>query len=427
MSAASVFETASSSAEQQSGKFQPPLPQKVEDLGIARNILVDIMLKMIMLEGECSLSKIAARLKVHIAVANQIFNHLRKEQFVEVKGMVGNDYSLSLSGPGRKVAQDRYTISQYVGPAPVPLDAYVSAVRRQAAKHKINRERLKKVFHDLVLTDETLDQIGPAVISNSQIFLYGSTGNGKTSIAERLVRIFDDEVFLPYAVEVEGQIINVHDSVVHRALEQIEGVDPRWIRCSRPCIAVGGEMVPEMLELRFEANLGYYTAPLQMKANNGLFIIDDFGRQMINPRDLLNRWIVPLDRGVDFLSLRTGIKIPVPFETLVVFSTNLDPRQLADEAFLRRIQNKIKVDVISPEMFDAILKSVCEKEGIPWSPQHSAYVREKCLSEGRTTVLRACYPRDVVLILGNIAKYEGREPRLHPDDINRAVNLYFAK
>ena len=186
-------------------------------------------------------------------------------------------------------------------------------------------------------------------------------------------------------------------------------------------------MVPEMLELRFETNLGYYTAPLQMKANNGLFIIDDFGRQMINPRDLLNRWIVPLDRGVDFLSLRTGIKIPVPFETLVVFSTNLDPRQLADEAFLRRIQNKIKVDVISPEIFDAILKAVCEKDRIPWSPQHSAYVREKCLSEGRTTVLRACYPRDIVHILGNIAKYEGRDPRLHPDDINRAVNLYFAK
>ena len=182
-----------------------------------------------------------------------------------------------------------------------------------------------------------------------------------------------------------------------------------------------------MLELQFESTLGYYTAPLQMKANNGLFIIDDFGRQMINPRDLLNRWIVPLDRGVDFLTLRTGIKIPVPFETLVVFSTNLDPRQLADEAFLRRIQNKVKIDVISEQVFDGILEQVCRKEGVEWTRERSAFVRQSCLSDGRTTVLRACYPRDIVLIAKNIADYEQREARLDEADVTRAVNLYFAR
>lgn len=428
MSASTVFETAGrSGGARDQGRFLPPIPQSVEQTGISQNTLVNLALKMTMLEGEMRLSVLADRMRVHLGVAAQIFNHLRKEQYIEVKGMVGNDYRLTLTQAGRGVAQDRYRISQYVGPAPVTLDAYNDAVRRQTARLRINRQKLRDMFYDLVLPDDLLDQLGPAIMSNSQIFLYGSTGNGKTAIAERLVRIFKDEVFLPYAVEVEGQIINIYDSVVHRSLERIEGTDPRWIRCSRPCIAVGGEMVQEMLELQYETSLGYYTAPLQMKANNGLFIIDDFGRQMINPRDLLNRWIVPLDRGIDFLTLRTGVKIPVPFETMVVFSTNLDPRQLADEAFLRRIQNKVKIDTISPEIFDRILKAICDKEGVPWSPEESAHVRERCMGDGRKPVLRACYPGDIVFILKNIAEYDGRPPRLDKPDIERAVNLYFAR
>jgi hypothetical protein len=241
------------------------------------------------------------------------------------------------------------------------------------------------------------------------------------------VRIFKDYVYIPYAIEVEGQIINIFDSVVHQALDrQDEEADQRWLLCRRPCIAVGGELVPEMLELRFEETLGFYSAPLQMKANNGLLIIDDFGRQMINPRDLLNRWIVPLDRRVDFLSLRTGVKFPIPFEMLVVFSTNLDPRQLADEAFLRRIQNKIKVDVITPEMFDSILERVCSDYEIAFEPEVAAYLRQKCNPDGKG-VLRACYPRDMVRILLSIAEYEHRAPRLNNEDMDRALNLYFAK
>ncbi len=428
MSATSVFETASGRSSLPAGQqFFPVYPATVDELGISQNSLVNLMLKMVLLEGETTLSGLSQRLKLHPAVCTQLFEHLRKEQYVEVKGMLGNDYRLSLTATGRSVAQDRYGINQYVGPAPVTLDAYNGAVRDQTTRMKITREKLRKVFYDLVLTEETLDQLGPAIQSNSQIFLYGSTGNGKTSIAERLVRIFEDNIYLPYAVEIDGQIINIYDSVVHRALDPVEDADPRWIRCNRPTIAVGGEMVQEMLELQFDATLGYYTAPLQMKANNGLFIIDDFGRQMINPRDLLNRWIVPLDRGVDFLTLRTGIKIPVPFETLVVFSTNLDPRQLADEAFLRRIQNKVKIDVISDEIFDAILKAVCRKEEVEWTQEKSAYVRQCCLADGRTTVLRACYPRDIVLIAKNIAEYEEREAGLSTEDVNRAVNLYFAR
>ncbi len=408
-------------------RFFPPAPQTPLELGVPYNILVDLMLKVTMLEGVTSLGRLGQIMKVSAPICDTIFQHLRKEQFVEVKGMKGNDYEFSLSGTGRKVAQDRYSMSQYVGPVPVPLNEYTEAVRQQSVRYDISREYLQKVFYDLVLPDEMLDQLGPAIISNSQIFLYGSTGNGKTSIAERLVRIFDDFVYLPHAIEIQGQIVNFYDSVVHQPLDQEEGIDTRWVRCERPCIAVGGEMVQEMLELRYEETLGYYTAPLQMKANNGLFIVDDFGRQMINPRDLLNRWIVPLDRGIDFLSLRTGVKFPIPFETMVVFSTNLDPRQLADEAFLRRIQNKVKVETITTEIFDKILQRICEAANIEWTLEASDYIRSRCSADARKPVLRACYPRDVVNILQNIATYEKREPTLEPADVDRAIELYFAR
>jgi len=407
--------------------FCPRNPITLQDAGLNQNMLVDLMLKLTLLEGATTLGRLAFQMKVSMVILDQLFKYFRREQLCEVKGMVGNDYELTLSTAGRKLAQDRYAISQYIGPAPVKLDDYCSAVKEQAAHHPVTRSMLNEVFFDLVIPDWMLDQLGPAILSGTTIFLYGPTGNGKTSIAERLVRIYKDYVYIPYAVEVEGQIINIFDSVVHQAIEsQEDDVDPRWILCRRPCIAVGGELVPEMLEMRFDETLGFYSAPLQMKANNGLFIIDDFGRQMINPRDLLNRWIVPLDRRVDFLSLRTGVKFPIPFETLVVFSTNLDPRQLADEAFLRRIQNKIKVDAITPEIFDKILERVCSDYGMAFDPEIAAYLRNYCNPDGKG-VLRACYPRDMVRIIQSIAEYEHRAPELTRRDMDRALNLYFAK
>ncbi|HYM11561.1 MAG TPA: AAA family ATPase [Bryobacterales bacterium] len=407
--------------------FKPRNPVTLQDAGLNQNLLIDLMLKLTLLEGVTTLGRLASQMKVSMTIMSQLFSYFRREQLCEVKGMAGNDYELTLSAAGRKVAQDRYAINQYIGPAPVKLNDYCQAVKEQSAHHPVTRSMLNEVFFDLVLPDVMLDQLGPAILSNTTIFLYGPTGNGKTSIAERLVRIFKDYVYIPYAIEVEGQIINIFDSVVHQALEsQEDDTDPRWILCRRPCIAVGGELVPEMLELRFDETLGFYSAPLQMKANNGLFIIDDFGRQMINPRDLLNRWIVPLDRRVDFLSLRTGVKFPIPFETLVVFSTNLDPRQLADEAFLRRIQNKIKIDTITPEIFDNILRRVCEEYQVEFDPDVARYLREKCNPDGKG-VLRACYPRDMLRILQSIADYENRAPELSERDLDRALNLYFAK
>jgi predicted ATPase with chaperone activity len=242
-----------------------------------------------------------------------------------------------------------------------------------------------------------------------------------------MLRVYQDAIMIPHAIEVDNQIISVFDPVVHQALATEDSdLDPRWVTCRRPCIIVGGELVPSMLELRLDEASGIYTAPLQMKANNGLFIVDDFGRQLMSPRDLLNRWIVPLDRHVDYLTLRHGVKFQIPFELLVVFSTNLDPSDLADEAFLRRIPNKIFVESVSDQVFDQIFNRVVAARRIPCEADSAEYLRELCLAEGRSE-LRACYPMDICKILAAISQYENRPVRMTKGDLERATALYFAK
>ncbi len=300
-------------------------------------------------------------------------------------------------------------------------------MRAQSAELAIDRERMKEAYSDLVIPDDVLDQIGPALISQKSVFLYGPSGNGKTSIAERMLRVYDDAVLIPHAVEVDGQVISLYDPVVHQKLEaSMPNVDPRWVLCRRPCIAVGGELIPSMVELRLDDTSGIYAAPLQMKANNGIFIIDDFGRQLMAPRDLLNRWIVPLDRRVDYLTLRYGVKFQIPFELMVVFSTNLDPRDLADDAFLRRIQNKIFITPVREDVFDAIFVRVAQKRGMRFTPECPAYLRDLVLRDDRTE-LRACYPNDICEIIESISRYEGAAPVIDPPTLDRAANLYFGK
>jgi predicted ATPase with chaperone activity len=242
-----------------------------------------------------------------------------------------------------------------------------------------------------------------------------------------MLRVYHDAVLIPYAVEVDNQVISLYDPVVHTPLENDEqDLDPRWILCKRPCIVVGGELIPSMLELRLDEASGIYAAPLQMKANNGILIIDDFGRQLMSPRDLLNRWIVPLDRRVDYLTLRYGVKFQIPFETMVVFSTNLEPSDLADEAFLRRIHNKIYVEAVDAVAFDQIFSRVVQSRQIQAEPDSAEYLRRLCLREGRTE-LRACYPADICNILSSIGRYEGRGPIMTKGELERAAALYFAK
>lgn len=407
--------------------FYPTAPEKMEDLGVSESLLMDLIVRRLSLEGTSNLAGLSEKLKLSYPVVDHLFRTMRQHQLVEVKGMLGNDYWITLSGAGRTVASERLQISKYAGAAPVSLNDYAAAVKAQAAEVDISRKSLRKALSDLVVTDSILDKLGPAVISQTSIFLYGPTGNGKTSLAERLLRVYQDTILMPYAVEVDAQIITLFDPVVHKPIEvEDPDFDPRWILVKRPYIMVGGELVPAMLELRLDEASGIYSAPLQMKANNGIFLIDDFGRQLISPRDLLNRWIVPLDRRVDYLSLQYGVKFQIPFEVMVVFATNLDPNDLADEAFLRRIHNKIYIEPVLQQTFDEIFRRIAVARNIELEPDSCENLRKLCLTDGRTE-LRACYPMDIINILTSIGRYEKRPITVTRDEIQRATSMYFAK
>ncbi len=407
--------------------FCPAIPQTFKELGISESLVLDLMLRRMVIEGYTTLAGLSRSLMISVPIVDTVFKHMRAQQLVEIKGMAGNDYQFVLSGAGKQLAAERFQVSQYAGACPVALKDYHAATKSQAAKVQIDRQVLRQAFSDLVVTDRMLDQLGPAIISQTSIFVYGPTGNGKTSLAERMLRVYQDAVLIPYAVEVDNQIISVYDPVVHHPIDNAEDdVDPRWIVCKRPCILVGGELIPSMLELRLDDSSGIYAAPLQMKANNGILLIDDFGRQLMSPRDLLNRWIVPLDRRIDYLTLRYGVKFQIPFELMVVFSTNLEPADLADEAFLRRIHNKILVEAVDALAFDQIFQRVVQARGIQAESDSAEYLRKLCLREGRTE-LRACYPSDICNILHSIGRYEGRGVQMTKPELERATSLYFAK
>jgi hypothetical protein len=405
----------------------PIIPDRVEDLGIPRSVVDDLILRYLWLRGSGTLAALHETLRLSFPVLETLFHHFRQQQLLEIKGMIGNDYSFSLTGAGRSLASGRNEVCQYVGPAPVSIQQYQKVVQAQAARVLLSRGSLRRAFDDLVLPNGLLDQLGPALIGHQSLFLYGGTGNGKTSIAERILRIYQDLIVVPYAVEVDGHIIALFDPVVHkRAAASDDLLDPRWAVCERPCITVGGELSAAMLELRVDEATRVFVAPCQMKANNGILIIDDFGRQKLAPRDLLNRWIVPLDRKVDYLTLASGMKFQVPFELMVVFSTNLDPQDLADEAFLRRIRAKIMVEEVSSDIFDRIFLRVVETHQVLSEQGCAEYLRERCLALG-SGALRACYPQDVYNLIKAISEYEARPVRITKPNIDRAVTLYFAK
>ncbi len=409
------------------GRVRPTIPDRVGELGIPRAMVSDLVLRYLWLHGTGTLALLHDTLKLSFPVLETVFHEFRQQQLLEVKGMVGNDYSFTLTAGGRHLATARSEVCQYVGPAPVSIQQYQEVVRGQNAKLRLSRDSLRRAFHDLVMPDSLLDQLGPSLIGHQSLFLYGGTGSGKTSIAERILRIYQDTIIVPYAVEVDGHIIAVYDPIVHRQIEaEDEFLDPRWVICHRPCITMGGELSASMLELRLDESTHVFIAPCQMKANNGILVVDDFGRQVLSPQQLLNRWIVPLDRRVDYLTLASGMKFQVPFELMVVFSTNLDPEDLADEAFLRRIQTKVLVEDVNEELFDLIVKQVITVHSVPAETGCGEYMRERCIAAG-ATVLRACYPMDILKLVKAIAEYEGRAVRLTRANIDRAVGLYFAK
>ena len=331
----------------------PPAPLSLQETGLQRDQLLQLLVKTLYV-GEASGTQLADRLHLPYSVLENLVEHVRIERLVEVRGASGTgtaSYRYALTDLGRDRARQFSDVSQYVGAAPVPLAQYVAAMHSLAARRgHVDRERLTSGFSHLVVNPGVLDQLGPAVNSGKSIFLYGPPGNGKTVIAEGIGRTLGGDMYVPYAVDVDGHIITLFDPVNHDSLEGDDdgrsliasaSPDRRWIRIRRPVVTVGGELTLDMLDLTFNPISKFYEAPLQMKANGGVFVVDDFGRQRIRPRDLLNRWIVPLESRVDYLTLHTGKKFEIPFLVLIVFATNLKPETLADEAFLRRIPYKI--------------------------------------------------------------------------------------
>ena len=410
-------------------RWLPKAPVVQEEIDISEHLLQDIALRHIYLRGTCTIHLLASVMKLSLEMTEGLFRKLIDQQHIEVRRMAGDDYVFGLSPAGRRMAMERAATVRYAGPVPVSLSAYTAAVRAQTAPVRITRAMLRRAFSDVVVGDGLLDALGPALISQRSIFLYGPSGTGKTTVAERLTRVYEDGILVPGAVEVDGQIITIGDAAVHEHLP-LDGVlpagtelDSRWMYCHRPYLAVGGELVTGMLDLQRDEPTGTYMAPLQMKANNGILLIDDFGRQMMSPRDLLNRWIVPLDRRIDFLSLGSGRKFDVPFEVMVLFSTNLEPSELADEAFLRRIPNKILIRGVDAETFDAIFHLVAAAVGLDCEEGVSAYCREVCLRHGDD--LRPCYPRDLCQAIRAIALYEDRKPVVTRAELDRAASGYF--
>ena len=413
-----------------------PAPRTVDETGIRRALLEEIALKTIYVEGELNLRELTDRMGLGLPIVDELFQRLRKTGLCEVTGMVGSTHRVTTSSQGKVRAQELLARSLYAGIAPVSLAEYAARVRAQTVSRAgISPADVQRAFAPLVLSDELMKQLGVAVLSGTSIVLYGETGTGKTAIAEHIPRIYHGGVWIPHAVEVDGQIIAIYDPGIHRRIETTmpREVDWRWVLCERPRVSVGGELTIDMLDLQYNAVTGYYAAPLQMRANNGVLVLDDFGRQRIRPEMLLNRWIVPLDRQLDFLTLQGGKKFEVPFDVLVIFSTNFDPAAgfasqvyagVRDDAFLRRIPNKIKVGYASREQFHEIFRRVCAQFGVAYD----APVVDRTIDfieSGLHQPLRPCYPRDIVQQICWEARFQGTDPVLDSPAVARACRAYF--
>jgi len=416
--------------------FVPRTPTSIKETGLDLGFLTDLALKIMYSEGNISGYALVERVKLpYPGVVDQVLEFLKREKLCEVKGSGGfaeAAYQYAISDKGRAMAREALNRSQYAGPAPVTLDAYIDAIHRQPLGEVVVHQRtMRQALAHLVIGEEAFAQLGPAVNSGRSIFLFGHPGNGKTAIAESIGQMMlGDVMYIPYAMEVGGQVIRIFDYVNHVLVEDLSSSDrthdPRWMRIQRPVIITGGELTLETLDLVYDENNRYYEAPFQVKANGGMLLIDDFGRQQARPRDLLNRWIVPLEKRVDYLTLHTGRKIEVPFDVLIVFATNLAPRDLVDEAFLRRIRHKIEIKDPTWDEYREIFRRVCAQRDVPYDSRGLAYlIQEHYIKPNRPR--RACHPRDIVDQLRDIARYLSVPPVLSKDLIDCACNAYFVE
>ncbi|GAB4442649.1 MAG: AAA family ATPase [Anaerolineae bacterium] len=416
----------------------------VEDTGLNLITISDLVAKVLYFGGLMTGFRVAEIVKLpYTGVVDRTLEFLKREKFVEVKGSGGigeGAWQYMLSVKGAEKARQALDRSQYASACPVTLAQYIEAMLAQnQTQLSIGPEMLKRALSHLTVTEEMMGRIGPAVNSGRSMFLYGPPGNGKTTIAESVGRmVLGRDIWIPYAVDIDGQTVRVFDDVNHELLEtastagdtgslpRATGVraDPRWVRIRRPVIIVGGELTMEGLDLVWDDTNHYYEAPYQMKANGGMLLIDDFGRQQVRPRDLLNRWIVPLEKQVDYLTLHTGRKIEVPFFVLVVFSTNIEPSDLVDEAFLRRIRHKIAVGDPSFEQYRDIFKQVCSQKHVPYDEDVLKYVIKKWYIDAERN-LRCVHPRDLIDQIIDISKYTNQPPRMTREMMDRAAAAYF--
>jgi predicted ATPase with chaperone activity len=415
--------------------FFPKAVDNFADAGLNDAIIESLILRFLLALGMASGRKIAAELGLAFGPFPDFLRQLKNQQIVAYANSASaNDYVYSLTDTGRARAKAYLQECAYVGPAPVPFDDYLESVRAQSIRDQHPKEAdLRRAFADLSVSDETLRLLGPAINSGSGLFIYGQPGNGKTSIAERISRSFGSTIWIPHVILIEGQLIKVYDMANHEpvATERSPGLldqtdhDQRWVQIKRPTIVGGGELRMDDLEIHYDPLTKVSEAPLQLKSNLGILLIDDFGRQRMPPLELLNRWIVPLEKHYDFLSMANGKKIKVPFDQLIIFSTNLEPRQLVDEAFLRRIPYKINATDPSEATFRQMIAGLARKLGFEAIDQPAVDYLIEHHYRGAGRAFRCCHPRDLLLQVRNYCTYNDLKLELKPEYFDFAVGNYF--
>jgi predicted ATPase with chaperone activity len=428
----------------------PTAPETLQEAGLRLTFVSDLLLRTLYARGTMLGLDLARFVCLPFKVIEEALRFLKDEKCVEVAGgdLIGRvSYRFTLTELGRRRAQEAVRQCAYVGPAPVPIEDYIEQTYRQAVTGILcSPEPLRSAFAHLVIPDDLFNAIGPAIVSGKSIFIYGPPGNGKTSVARSIGDFMNNaggEIYVPHAFLAEEGIVTVYDQAVHQTVETDSGnrledseatirrllntgaVDPRWVRIRRPVVVTGGELNLDMLDLRFNSATNVYQAPLHIKANGGVFLIDDFGRQLCSPKELLNRWILPLEDRHDYLTLASGKKFEVPFEQLIIFSTNLDPRDLVDDAFLRRIRHKVEILPPKRDVYERIFTNVSKRLGMNACPEAVAYLYQQYYDNGRSPRASDC--RDLLEIVQAICRFRRQPVQLSRDLIAEAASTFICE
>ncbi len=426
--------------------FFPRQPESLEDTGLTASQVMDLLLKILHRHGSLRGDQLADAIALPFAIIDDLLLDAQQRRFVEVTQALGHGrsgFTFGLTSEGRVRAEAALSTSRYVGTAPVPLAEFNRIINEQSVRGQgVSKEELERAFADLVMPEGVIDSLGPAVHSGGSIFLHGAPGNGKTAIAERVGVLTSSTIFLPKALMIEGHEMVLYDPVFHELVEperesgraERAGAstlfrdgpdhDARFVKVKRPTVFVGGDLTMDQLDLQYDPYSKVYQAPFQVKAAGGVLIIDDFGRQRMRPEELLNRWVSPLEKGFDNLTLHSGIKFPVPFDCILIFATNLAPQDLVDEAFLRRIQYKVEVRSPSRSALEHIMRINCEQFGVPFN-QDAVELLFSEYYDARGFSPRGCHPRDLLKQIQAYAAYVGKEATLDPESLHRAAHSYF--